>query len=175
MKKLLPALLLIFTSPFVMAFSYTMEITEQQLQEQIAASMPFTREEAFFKITVTNPVIDLIKTNNKIGLQASIKALILGSIEGTGKTNIAGSLSYNSREAAFYLRDIEIIDLHIDQIAPQHIPPIKLSVQDLLNEVLKNEPVYKLNDKKYEEELAKSMLQSIEVKEEKLFLKLGSP
>ena len=174
MSKLLIALLLCFISPLSLAFSYTMEITEQQLQERVSASMPLTRQEAFISITISNPVIDLIKTSNKIGIQASIKAIALGTIEGTGQTSIAGSLSYNAKEAAFYMKDIEIIDLHIDQIAPQHIPSIKLSVQKMLNEVLKTQPIYKLNDKKFEEELAKSMLQSIEVKQGKLFLKLGA-
>lgn len=174
MFKQLIILFLSLISSTALAFSYTMEITEQQLQKTIEAYMPLTKEDAFFSVTIANPIIELIKSSNKIGLHTTIKVAALGNIEGNGKARIAGNLSYNAKKAAFYLQNIEIIDLQIDQVASQHINAIKLTTQNLLNQMLKNQPVYILNDKKFEEELAKSMLQSIEVKEGKLMLLLGS-
>lgn len=168
---LVPVLLLLCST--ALAFSYTLEITGAELQEKLSNMMPLERKSLFITLVLTEPKVALLKASNKIGLSFHITVSAPGGIKGTGKTSITGSLRYDSSSHAFYLNDPVIELLEIDQVPDKHLPKIKKISQQAISKLLIKRPIYRLKDDNLKQKLAKSMLKSISIRDEILFIELG--
>jgi len=67
------ATVLLLTSQLAWAFSYTVEISEKELQEKISAMMPLEKKKFFMSVVLSNPDVDLMENDNKIGITIDIK------------------------------------------------------------------------------------------------------
>jgi hypothetical protein len=162
----------LLSSPLSLALSYNLEITEDELQEKVDAMMPLEKNKLFITVILSDPDINLIEGENKIGIFSNIKVLTpVGS--GTGKTYITGTLSYEPEKGAFFYKDPKIKDLEIDKIPKEYIPKVKKIAQKLAKKILKKKPVYKLKDDTLKQKLANSMLKSVSVKDKTLLLELS--
>jgi len=166
-------LILFFFSPLTMAFSYTLEITEQEIQDKVSAMMPMEKKKYFVNLKLSKPKIELIKESNEIGIIINIAVSAPGGIKGSGKTNIRGSLSYNKEKGAFYLNNPKIVSLNINNLSEKYIPKTQDLLQLALTKTLSKYPVYKFKDDNLKNKLAKATLESIEVKNKKLLITLG--
>ena len=164
---------LIFISQLSYAFEYTLEFTEVQLQEKISAMMPVTKQTMMATIVVDSAKLELIEGSDKLAIAAKLNAKLLGNLNATGNLKIQGTLSYNAKEGAFYLKDPEIIDLNINEIPPNFHDQIKQLAQKGVTKKLSEQPVYKLKDDDIKQSLAKSMLKSLQVKNKILIATLG--
>jgi hypothetical protein len=171
--KYIVTLILIGIANFSYASSFTQEFTEVELQEKISAMMPIVQKNYFMTIVFDDPVIDLHETSNELSIRANIRAVAPGGIEGSGTTQISGSISYNPGLGTFHLKNPTIIDLQIDNIQKQYLPDIKKIAQIVLSNALANYPLYTLEDDNLKHHLAKSMLESVIVKDEKLQITLN--
>ena len=96
MLRLFPTLLctlLLSLATEVRAISYTVEITQQELQEKVEAMMPLKKKKLFVLVTLSEPQVELISESNEIGLQAKISIAGPGISE-SGIANIKGTLEY---------------------------------------------------------------------------------
>ncbi len=166
--------ILLCQSLVVHAFSYTLEVTEQELQEKVSAMMPIEKQHLFVTVTLSDPDIDLIKGSNKIGVFVNISAVVPGAIQGTGRAKIVGSLIYKPAEGAFYFEEPLVETFEVDQLSAEYAPMLKELSQVSVSKALSRYPVYTLKDDKIEQQLAKSVLESIEVKDEVLFIHLSA-
>jgi len=155
------------------ALDYTHEITEQEIQEKVSALMPVVKKKYFVTITISNPKIDLIKKSDEIGIYADIKANVTGGINGSGQVMIKGSLEYNADKGEFYFKNPKIVSLAIDKVSNNIIPKIQGLAEAALSKVMTVRPVYKFKDDNLKHTLAKSVLKSLKVENEKLLLTLG--
>ncbi len=171
MYKILPLLALWLLS--TVSHGYTLEFTQPQLQEKISAMMPVTKKTMFATVIVDNAVLDLVPGVNQIALTANIKANGLAGLSASGMLKVQGTLKYNAKEGAFYLNNPKIIELNINEIPPQFHEQVKKLAQAALAKSLTRHPVYKLKDNNMKQQLAKTMLQSMEVKDQTLVVTLG--
>ena len=173
MYKKLVSLSLKLTSQLATAFSYTLEITEQELQEKLSSMMPLEKKKRYYTIVVSDPEIDLIQETNQVGLFANIEAVILGRYTGSGRVQIKGLVSYDADQSAFYFKDPTIVSLKIDKVPEKYNPRIKKIAQHVIGKALEAHPVYSFNDESTKHKLAKSLLKSVQVKNERLMVELG--
>lgn len=160
-------------SQFSQALSYTLEITEQELQEKVSAMMPMEKKKFFVTVIVSNPQVDLIEESNEIGVFVNIEAIAPGGVKGAGSAKIIGTLSYDKEKGAFYLNNPKIISMDINKMPEKISPKIQQVSQLALTKALSKYPVYKFKDDNLKHKLAKATLESIEVKNEKLLVTLG--
>lgn len=172
-RILLCATLLLITQS-ALAFSYTLEISEKELQQRAEAMMPLERSQYFITVRLSNPKLELLPNNNRIGISSNISANIPGGFKGKGHATITGSLRYDSQRGAFYLDKPVIEKLHIDKLPKQYLPQIKGIAQKALSKSLTSKPLYQLNDKDLRQKLAKSMLKKISIKNKILFVELSA-
>jgi len=159
-------------SQIAMAFSYTLEITEQELQEKISAMMPMEKKKYFITTIISDPNVDLIKKNDKIGIFSNIEVIAPGGIRGTGRGKIVGTISYDSSKGAFFFHNPTITDLEIDKVPSKFIPKIKKIMQLAATKAMSRYPIYKLKGNNLKQKLAKAVLQSVAVKDGKLLVTL---
>ena len=156
-----------------LALGYTMEFTEAEIQQKVTAMMPMKKKKYFITVKFTNPVVDLLEKDNRIGILPDIAIKVPGGIRGKGTANISGSLRYDNKKGAFYLNKAVLKELKIDEVPDKHIPTIKDIAQLTLDKFTTVKPIYKLKNDNLKQKLAKSLLKSIKVENEKLFVELS--
>ena len=160
-------------SQLAFAFNFTQVITEQEIQERVSASMPIEKTRFFVTVKVSDPVIDLIKDTDEIGILANIDASAPGGIGGRGKVMIKGTLDYNSSKGEFYFKNPKIVRLDIENVPAEFMPNIQGLAQTALSNALSRYPVYKFKDNDVKHSLAKSVLKSLKVDNEQLVITLS--
>lgn len=155
------------------SLNYTVEFTEAQLQQQLASMMPVTREQMFVTVTLSEPILDLGIGDNKIGVFSSMDISAPGGIKGTGRAKIVGQISYKKQTGEFFLYNPTVSHIEVDQIPSQFHSNIKQLAQLGLNSAIKGKPIFKLNDDNPQQNLAKSMLQSVKVEPGKILITLA--
>ena len=100
MKTLLTTALLLISS-LSWGFSYTLEISEQQIQQKIDALMPLERKKLFFLVTLSDAKVDLVGGKNEISLFTQVRLDAPNNISATGRAEISGTLIYKAKEGAF--------------------------------------------------------------------------
>lgn len=156
-----------------MALSYTLELSEAQLQSKLTAMMPIEMSKYFCTVTLSEPEIELIEGDDEISVFCHIDALISQNIKGSGRAKIVGSLDYFAETSEFHLIDPKIAMLEIDSVAEKYTSQLKSIVQWVASKILATRAVYQLKDNTLKHKLAKSMLQSVLVKNKKVLLKLS--
>jgi len=174
MKRFFIAIILMFSSQVATAITYTLKITEDELQDKVSAMMPLEKTRFFVNVILSNPEVDLLDGSNKISVLSNIKVLAPAGLKGSGKAKITGSLTYDPELTAFFFKNPTIENISIDNFPEKHIPKVKSIAQSVASKILTTQPVYKLKDNNLKHKLAKSILQSVTVINEELLVKLSA-
>ncbi|MFC3681159.1 DUF1439 domain-containing protein [Bacterioplanoides pacificum] len=155
-------------------FSYTLEITGQQIQQKVDTLMPLQKKKLFFTVTLSNARVELTEGQQPISLFSEITLEAPNNIRATGRATISGNLSYNAQQGAFYLHNPVIRQLEIDQLDPGLLPTVKQLAQNAASQTLAKRPVYQLDDQDLKQKLAKTMLKSIRVENQLIKAELSA-
>ncbi|WP_340680363.1 DUF1439 domain-containing protein [Paraglaciecola sp.] len=171
MKRWLLAIVLLMS--WQQAKAYTLEISAEELQAKVTAMMPIEKKKFFVTVTLSNPDIDLAVGDNKMGLFSDIKLKTPAGVNGSGSIKITGALKYVADEGAFYFQSPQIISLESKDISANMLPKVRELAQLAVQEFLSRKPVYQLKDDDLKQKLAKAVLQSVKVENNKLIVELG--
>jgi hypothetical protein len=164
--------LLLCISQTSLAFTYTVEISEQELQEKLVAMMPLKKKAFIVDVVISKPVINLLKTTNKIAITADLDFSAGSKLKGHGTTQIEGSLIYNSAKGTFHISKANIVSLNVDNLLKKYQSPVKKLAQKAIRNLLTVYPVYTLKDDSLRDSMAKAVLSSVDVENETLILTL---
>ncbi|MDH3327574.1 MAG: DUF1439 domain-containing protein [Gammaproteobacteria bacterium] len=173
-KLIFTFVLLAFSNcALALSFSYTLELSEKEVQTKIEAKMPFEKKKFFVSVVVSNPKIKLTNGDNKIGINADILVKLPGGIESTGKIFIEGGINYKPKTGEFFFVDPEVKKIEFDKLPEKYNPNVVKVVDVSVKKVLAKTPVYKFKDDDLKHKLAKSTLKSVNIKNGILALELG--
>jgi len=171
---LLKSFLIVFlTWGAPLAFSYTIEITEDEIQGKVAAIMPIEKTKFFVTVKLSDPKVELLKAGNRIAIYLNVETSIPRVVKGAGRGTVSGTLIYDEAEAVFYFKEPVLEALEIDRLPPKYTDKVKSIAQAVVVKALAKYPIYKLKDENIKHKLAKSTLKSVEVKDEKLLVELS--
>jgi len=173
MNKYLLAIFLVLNCTSALAFSYTLELSEKDLQERADAMMPLESKKFFVTTILTHPVVDLIDATNLLGLSTDVSVKVPGNKLVSGNIAFTGALRYDNDAGSFYLDDLNIVSLDIKQVPPKTLSKIKAILKAVAKEFLANKPVFTFKDDNLKHKLAQSTLKSISVENENLIIELG--
>ena len=161
---------LLFSAQMALAFSYTVEIPEEELQKKVSAMMPIEKKKLFVTVVLSKPEVDLMEGEDKIGVFSHIEVRVPGAagLKGSGRVNITGSLSYDAKKGAFFFHKPSIVRLEVDKIPGKYMKNVKKAVELIAKKVLATRPVYTLKDDNVKQKLAKSVLETVSVKDQQL-------
>lgn len=172
MLRAIIALFLLLSSHAAMALSYTVEISEEELQEKVAAMMPLEKKKFFVKVIFSHPKIELAQNANEIGLYSQMDITAPGGITSSGQTKITGTLDYNQTTNEFFFKNPAIVDMKIGKVPEFYTETIKEIAQLIVSKTLASKPVYKLKGGDLKHDLAKTMLKSVMVENRQLLVEL---
>lgn len=165
-------ILLMSASQLAMAYSYTLEISEQELQNKISSMMPMERKLLVVSIIISDPKVTLIKDSNKIGIFTNLAVIAPDGAKSTGRVSFTGTLNYDPNQGAFYFHNPVIEKLEIDKLSDQYSADIKQITQLAVSSAMAAYPVYKLQNDVLRQKYVKSVLESIAVNDGKLLITL---
>lgn len=152
-------------------FHKTIVIPRSTLQGLVDKKFPIDKNMIVARFTIDNPIV-YFKDQN-IGIKMNYKGNFLVD-EIKGLVDVNGRIAYKQESASFYLTDINIEEFKVNGLNLSKEKKIKKVIQNVANHCLKGFPVYKINQKKFRQNLAKIFLKSLTIKDEALVIKLGS-
>lgn len=173
MFKFLLSCVLLLSAHTAMAFSYKLEISESEIQQRVTAMMPIQKSKFLLTVILSDPKVSLIKNTNEVAVSSPIEVMAPAGIKGSGFVKLQGSLSYDAKSGEFFLRNPTIVEFEVNKLPEKYKQQAKLVVQTATENVLAKHPIYKLKDDNLKQKLAKAVLKSVTVKEQKLLVVLG--
>lgn len=174
MQLSLAALLLLSTATSFAFFEQTIEVTQEQLQSQLDQSGPLRHQDALMTVSIQQAKVLLKADSDKLGFTGKVETTLFASMKANADVELRGNVIYRAEQGAFFMSNIEVVELRSEQIPAQQVPNVKRIVAGLVNQLLSTQPVYVLNNEKAEEKLAKAVLKDVTIKDGKLHLRLSA-
>jgi hypothetical protein len=163
---------LVTYSSWASALTYTVNISQQELQSKVEALMPIEKTKLFVTVVLSNPIIDLAESSNEIGLFSRILISAPGGLGGQGAIKLTGSLLYDADQGAFFLNNPQIQSIESKDVAAKHLDKVQQIAQLALEQYLSAKPIYRFKDNNMKHKLAKAVLQSVTVENQQLVVEL---
>lgn len=173
MFKFALAFLLMFSSQVASALSYTMEITEQELQQRVTAMMPIQVTKPQISVVFLDPKVRLLKDSDEVAVSSPLELAVAGVLKVSGYVNVKGTLRYEATTGEFFLKNPVISEMEVKNLPEKYQPKAREAAQLAIEKTMATRPVYKLQDNHLKQRLAKAVLQSVDVKNEKLLVTLS--
>jgi hypothetical protein len=156
---------------------YTVEITQEQIQEAIDKQMPFEKSFAFiFNLSASNTKVILtegserIGASTDIGLNVKVKDV---SKDFGGSVLSSTAIRYDKEQSRFYLQDPLFDDIQVEGLADKYEASVLKGVKKVMGLYLTDVPVYTIKDDNMKMKLAKAFLKNVGVSEGRLVITLG--
>jgi len=172
MRKFLILCIMSLMANVALAFSYTLELSEADLQTRITSVQPIQQQRFGVTVTFTDIKIGLIPVSDEISFLSPLDVIIPSNLKATGAVTMRGKLRYDENLGEFFLDAPVIDDIKVDGVTSSMLAQIKPITQFAAHTILAKHAIYKL-DNTLKQKLAKSLLKSVDVKDKKLFIILG--
>lgn len=152
------------------AASKEVVISRSQIQAMVDKKFPFDANAVIARLTVDSPRVYFVGTN--VGIEVHIQGGFMGTeLEGTVDLN--GRLTYEKEEGAFFLKDIEISEITVNDAGFRDTDRFKPIVAKMVTNYLDDFPVYRLDTDDSKQSIAKYLLKDIAVRGDTLVVTLG--
>ena len=173
MRSIVFILLSLLSCTAQVAHAWTIELTEDELQTKVNRALPIEKKKLLFTVRVSSIDVELKEGSERVGLVADMEIKTPHLSTGKGRAYIDGKLVYNPADGAFYLREPRVTEVKFENIPVQYHRLVGKILQRAITRRLAKTPVYKLNDNKTKHQVAKILLKSVRVVDQKLVLELG--
>lgn len=172
-QKLLLYILVFFSMHASASFLYTIKIQENEIQAKVTSMMPIQRSKYFLTVILSDSKVNLIKESNQIALASPVVIMGPAGLKVAGFVKIQGILSYEANSGEFFLENPTIVDFQVSALPSKYQNQVKSIIQLAAAGALRKNPIYKLNDENLKHRLAKSILNSVTVKDQILLVELS--
>jgi hypothetical protein len=158
---------------FLSRQTYVVELTQEQLQEQLDRGFPLEKGLLILKVRLSNPKVALKNGSDRIHFSVDAGTDI--QIEGLtprGTGTIATRIRYSPEEGAFYMSDPDL-SLRVDGMKAEKTDTISEVANILIKEYAAAYPVYRLKDDDVKQNVARMVLKDVKVESGVLRLCLG--
>ncbi|MCP4599521.1 MAG: DUF1439 domain-containing protein [Proteobacteria bacterium] len=145
-------------------------VSKSQIQEIVAKKFPYEKNAIIAKFKLHSPQV-YFKDKN-IGMKLEYVGSLLNK-EIKGHIDFIGRITYRSKSAAFYLDNLQLVDITVDNSSFSNKEKLKSIVSNILNNYMNDYPVYSLNPNDFKQNAAKLLLKDISVKGDSLVLTLS--
>lgn len=173
MKKQFLLFLLLFISGVHYAQAWTIELSEDELQEKISRALPIEKNKLLFTIVVSSIDVELKEGSDRVGLIADMEIKTPHLSTGKGQAYIDGKLAYNKADGSFYFHESEVKQISFENVPDKYQEVVRSIFQRAIRRRLAKTPVYQLKQNTTKHQIARTLLKSVKVIDQKLILELG--
>ncbi len=172
MKKLFLFFVLSLMTNAAIAFTYTLELSEAELQTRITSAQPIQQQRFGMTIIFTDIKIGIVPVSDEISFSSPMDVIIPSDLKATGAVTMRGKLRYDENLGEFFLDAPVIDDIKVNGVTPSTLARIKPITQYAARAIVTKHSIYKF-DNSLNQKLAKALLKSVDVKNKTLFIVLG--
>lgn len=171
-RAIITAVLLLIASGAAHALSYTVQLSEADLQKKVESRMPIIKKKLIAQLTIAQPQVILQEGSDRVEVMAHVTISMISGFKGTGTAHVEGRISYDPDKGEFYFLDSEVKSIKIDKLPDAFRKKAPKMIGSAMKIALDHLPVYRFNDD-LKHRLAKAVLKSVSVKNRKLEIVLG--
>ncbi|MFH2012769.1 MAG: DUF1439 domain-containing protein [Pseudomonadota bacterium] len=168
-RLIIIALCMLFTFSSC-AFQKEIIIPRAKIQEVVSQKFPFDRNILIANLTVKAP--EVYFKGKSIGLKLSYNGNFLEE-ELEGSADFNGNIIYKSQTGAFYLGDLIISDITVNEHNFSEKNKLQKLIDDIISNYLDDFPVYRLNPDDFKENLARLLVKDVFIRNDDVIIVLG--
>jgi hypothetical protein len=157
------------------AHPVTLTMGRDEIQRRLEAKFPVEQQVFVSTVTLEQPRVILREGSDRIGIDLRIRVRAPLLPEYGGQVAVTGKLVYRREETAFFLREPVLEDLVIDGLRAEHAELVRKPAETAASAALETIPVYRLEGRDLEEVGARSLLETVVVRDGKLCATLAIP
>lgn len=150
------------------AFAYRITLDAAGIERRIAGFFPLQTRTHGISLSLEKPKVRLSEANNRIHLLTDLVIGLPGQIRASGHVEIAGSLVYQADAGAFFFDNPEICQFSVMSIPSRYMIPLQRIMSNFLARRVTNIPVYTFKRQNLQHRVAKTILKTVEIKNNKL-------
>ena len=158
---------------FQTVYAWTIELTEDELQQKIDKRVPIEKKKLIFTVTVSAIDVELKEGSDRIGMLANMEIKSPHFSSGQGHARLDGKLTYKQDKGQFFLERPAVREVSFENIPDKYHALVRQIFQRAVEKRLANTPVYKLDKNKTRHQLAKALLKSVRVIDGRLVLEMS--
>jgi hypothetical protein len=149
-------------------------LDEAELQAKVEEPFPIEKQYLLFQVTLKEPKVHLLPDANRLEVEMQIGVKVKGlETEFRGLASVTGRIRYLPEKASFFLDDPQVQRLKLPGIPERFTSRANELVELALREWYERFPIYRLKEGRFKHEVARLVLQKMEVRNQKLILTLG--
>ncbi len=161
-------------STYLYSFSYTIEISQKELQEKIDKKFPIEKKRLFFTTIISDPNVILKDELNKIKMAFDLRLVVTKELQFKTSAVLFGTLLYKPEEKSIYFKDLILEELDLKEIPLEFHSVIKNSVQEAITRYINVKPIYKIEDKNTtSSKLLEVFVKDIKIENKTIYIKLS--
>ncbi len=165
--QIISIILLISTINNTVHAGFEIEITQQQMQAMAEKQFPIHKITLLTNITISNPQLSLVE--KRLALQVDVLAKFPNQTQSQGSAKIDGALGYLANKGEFLIMQPNLVDLTINGLNSPGNKLLKGILSQQLVEQIKHVVIYRLDDKRFRDRMAKKNLKSIQIRDGVLY------
>ncbi len=158
--------LLLLNATVVSAFNYSVLVSESTIQERLSTIRPLEKHTRFYRVSMSDLQVDLIKGSERVHFSAKILVSLFGAIQSQGRVKVSGAIEYNSESGQFFLIEPKVEAIDIADLPSSRIEKIRSVLQKVVSKALTKVKVYQLRDQSVRHKMLRSVLQSVAVSQD---------
>lgn len=167
-KDFVGLVLLVCASSYASAL--TIEVTQEELQNKVAAMTPLELRRLGVTAILRNPNLELLGERKQISVLADIDLIVPGGIKYSGSAKINGKLQYKPSTNSFFMNEIDLEEINIEKLPEKYYFLAHSVLQTMATRVFASYPVYTIKGESIRNSLIKSFLKSVAIEHKKLVL-----
>lgn len=152
---------------------YRVSIPLPQLQRAIAGQFPVERRNLLLTVSLLHPVITLDEAANRVGLALTIQLTASGTVVAHWRGHLDGTLEYQQKSGAFYLAQSQLRGIDTNGNLTEFRGTVQRLIETVLAQLFAATPIYRLERDNVQHVLARLLLKSVTVKQDRLVVQLG--
>ena len=156
--------------------TYEIRITQQQIEEQLKARMPFHKTYVIFSVTLANAQVQLSSGTDRVNASVDVSvALQSGAITKPLSATVSGSagVRYDPARGAFFLTDPAFEPLAVAGISDKHTAAANAVLNKAMAAYFAEQPIYRLSTTDTKHLAARLALKSVTVEDGAVVARLG--
>jgi hypothetical protein len=155
--------------------TYTISLTAADLQQTLHRNLPASQSRLLVSATVRTLDVELMETGHRILLRPEVDLGIAGQRALRGHAVVAGQIRYAPETGEFFFDQPKVTDVAIVGL-PESLRPIAEGLIARCAEVyLATTPIYRLKQGDFKQSLARMLLKSVQTRNGRLEIVIGTP
>ena len=154
-------------------YAFTLELTEEELQEKIESKFPLEKKGILLKVILKDPKSYLETDSNKLNLTISVIAGASEKVGAPGTLQVRGRLEYRPESASIFFTEPEVLSIKIADLSVPKTTYTYSIISGLIEKRLANKAVYRFPEDTLKGKLVRSTLKQIYVKDKTLILEFA--